>query len=71
MLMRILRAACWAAAVLMVVFIGLNVWKTWFSASAATEVARGEYVLAGIMVAMLIGAVWLALSITRELKQQD
>ena len=71
MLMRILRAACWAAAALMAVFIGLNIWKTWFSASAAANVARGEYVLAGIMVAMLAGAVWLALSISRELNRQD
>jgi hypothetical protein len=68
LLMKVLRAACWAAAVLLAVIIGVHGWKIAQSAGADTVAARGDYVLAGIMVAMFVGAVWLALAIGRELK---
>jgi FtsH-binding integral membrane protein len=62
--MKVLRAACWWAAALLAVLLGIHVWKIASSVSAG----RGDYVFAGIMMAMFIGAVWLALSISRELK---
>ena len=64
LLMKVLRAACWWAAALMAVLLGVHVWKISYSVTAA----RGDYVFAGVMVAMFAGAIWLALSISRELK---
>ena len=67
-LMKVLRAACWAAAALLAGLICLHVWKVFFSSQAEAVAPRGDYVFTGIMAAMMVGAVWLALSIARELK---
>ena len=57
--MRILRTGCIAAAALVALFIGIELWKNWGGVQD-----RG---FLGLLVVMLIGSLWTAWSINKEL----
>jgi hypothetical protein len=59
--MRILRAGCIAAATLVALFIGIELWKNWGGVQ--------DKGFLGVLAVMLIGSLWTAWSIHRELQK--
>ena len=66
-LMRVLRAGAVGAAVLVALFIGIEIWKRWTPDGFAT-MTRQDISFNIVLIVMLIGALLLARSITRELR---
>jgi len=62
LVLRAMRGGSIAAAVFIVMVIGIELWKLWrFEGSA------GNYGFLAVLGIMLVGALWLARSITREI----
>src|SRR5687767_3482579 len=54
------------AAVAIAAIFAIEVWKKWFSASAA-EITRQDYTFLVILAVLFMGALWFARSVMREL----
>lgn len=66
LILRAMRASSIAAAGFVVLVILIELWKRWkFGGFGA--MAGPDFAFMGVLVAMLIGFVWLACSITRNL----
>lgn len=68
LLLVVMRACSWAAAGFMVLVIGIEVWKRW-RFGGFDSMARQDVAFMTILVLMLVGFVWLARSISREMKK--
>ncbi len=67
LLLKIMRFGTIAAAFLLVAFLGLTLWqKTRLGGLEA--LSRQDYSFMGILVLMLVGALWLYRAIGREMK---
>jgi xanthine/uracil permease len=49
-------------------FMGILIWQKWLS-QAAPPAVRGDFVFLGILAVLFVGALWLARSVSRELKR--
>lgn len=68
MILRAMRAASIGAAGFMVLVIGIEVWKRW-RFGGFESMGRQDVTFMAILVLMLIGFLWLARSITREIRK--
>ncbi len=68
LLLRVMRAGCYAATGFMVLAIAIELWKHWrfggFGAMSAPDIS-----FMAILVIMLAGFLWLARAIGRELRR--
>ena len=64
-LMKILRWGTLAAAVFVLIVIGVEGWKHWTEGT----MSRADVSFMVVLVAMLAGVLWLARSIARELRK--
>lgn len=66
--LRVMRGGAVGAAGFVVLVIAIEIWKRWRFGGFGTMVP-GDYVFFAVLFAMLAGALWLARSITRELRK--
>jgi hypothetical protein len=64
LILRAMRGGSIAAAVFIVMVIGIELWKLW-----RFEGSPGNYGFLAFLCVMFVGALWLARSIARELKR--
>ena len=67
LILRVMRAGAVGAAGFVVLVIGIEIWKRWNFGGLAS-MTSGDYTFFGVLGIMLVGALWLTRSITRELR---
>ena len=65
-ILMVMRSGSLASAGFMVLVIGIELWKRWRFGGFET-MARQDMAFMGVLVVMLVGFLWLARSIKREL----
>lgn len=65
-LLRLMRAGSVSAAIFVVLVIGIEIWKHW-RFGGLSSMGRPDWGFMGILVLMLLGFLWLARAIGREL----
>jgi len=65
--LRLMRGGAIGAAGFVVLVIAIEIWKRWRFGGFGS-MASGDYVFFAVLLVMLAGALWLARSITRELR---
>lgn len=68
LILRVMRAGAVAAAGFVVLVIAIEIWKRWNFGGFGT-MSRGDYTFFAVLAVMLAGSLWLARSITRELRK--
>ncbi len=68
LILRAMRAGAIAAAGFVVLVIAIEIWKRW-NFGGFSAMSRGDYTFFGVLAVMLVGTLWLARSITRELRK--
>ncbi|HRX36635.1 MAG TPA: hypothetical protein P5337_09565 [Aestuariivirga sp.] len=66
LILRVMRGGAVAAAGFMVLVIGIEIWKRWRFGGFGS-MGRHDVTFMVVLVLMLVGFLWLARSITREL----
>ena len=70
LILRMMRGGAVAAAIFMVLVIGIEVWKRWRFGGFGS-MGRQDVTFMVVLVLMLVGFLWLARSITSELRKHD
>jgi hypothetical protein len=70
LLLKAIRAGTLGAAALLAAFIGIEVWKRW-SPGAFASMTQQDVNFLAIMLLMLLGALLLAKSIAREIRDNS
>ena len=68
LLLRVMRAGAIGAAGFVTLVIAIEIWKRWNFGGFGT-MSRGDYTFFAVLAVMLAGSLWLARSITRELRK--
>ena len=70
LLLRVMRAGAIGAAGFVVLVIAIEIWKRWRFGGFGQMTAQ-DYSFFGVLAVMLVGALWLARSIGRELQRHS
>lgn len=68
LLMRVLRSGAWAAAVVLVVFLGIMLWQR-VTPDGGLALNRQDYGFAAVVLALLVLAAYLVRAIGKEIKR--